>query len=139
MDQVQLGDGAVRWQMPRTLDRMQIVEYTFRDEGVRARMMALAAGLPPKVLADMGLPHRPSVAADGLIDACLLRQGCTLEHVLRAALDAWQEVWDWYVEASNIEEARGNSGAPNGATAPEPDPTLTTLTTSELSGGPSSA
>jgi hypothetical protein len=138
METVQLGVGAVRWQMPSTVDRLQVVEYTARREGPRSRLYALAAGLPPATLDSMGLDGRTADIVDTLVDRCLERQGCTLEQVLRAAHLAWSEVMAWYRSCIATEEARGNSAAPPGLDTAPTDPTPTTLTDSEPSAAPSS-
>lgn len=110
---LKLGVGAVAWQMPSLVHRLEVLNRQATDGLAAARMYALLAGLPTSVLADVGLTGRPALDLDDA-DKLLARQGCTLADLVSASSTAWGAVWTWYTEAmpATKEKAPGNDAAP---------------------------
>lgn len=106
---MQLGHGQVRWTMPTTVQRLEVVSLWHTEGTAHAGAYALAAGLPPRLLAELGLHGRPSQDMARVIDAVLTRQGCTLLHAQRACSEAFGAVLRWYAAATA--DKRGNLAA----------------------------
>lgn len=114
---MQLGHGQVRWSMPTTVQRLEVVSLWRTEGDAHAGAYALAAGLPRQVLRDLGLIGSPSQAMPRVIDAVLTRQGCTLMHAQQACASALAAVIRWYAEAT--QDKRGNSEPGPGGPAEE--------------------
>ena len=111
---MQLGVGAVRWQMPSLVHRLEVLNRQATDGLATARMYALLAGLPSGVLIAVGLTGRPAMDIDQA-EQLLQRQGCPLPQLVAASAQAWQAVWEWYTDAMPApqdEADAGNDDAP---------------------------
>ena len=106
---MQLGVGAVRWQMPSLVHRLEVLNRQATDGLASARMYALLAGLPGGVLTAVGLTGRPAMDIDQA-EQLLQRQGCTLPQLIAASAQAWQAVWEWYTEAMPTPKDEADAG-----------------------------
>lgn len=120
---LQLGVGQVRWTMPTTVQRLEVVSLWHTEGTAHAGAYALAAGLPPRLLAELGLHGRPSQDMARVVDAVLTRQGCTVLHAQRACSEAFAAILKWYADATA--DKRGNSAAGPGGPQHEANPAPT--------------
>jgi hypothetical protein len=134
---LKIGARVVTWTMPPAVTLLEVVERLQNDRPASGRLMALAAGLPPQVLASIGARRDGS---DLIERFAVASPPATLLEVQGAAAEAMNAVCEWYVEAT--EDARGNSDLDRAQQAGPDASTPTTPTGSAPSsadGSPSAA